>query len=379
MALKGLKVLEFSGLLPVPFCGMVLADFGATVIRIDKVHSNTDLDCLSNGKRSLSLDLKQPEAISIIKSLTRKSDVLIEPFRKGVMEKLGLGPDDLMKENPKLVYARLTGYGRNGPFSKNAGHDINYVALSGLLSAFGRYGENPIPPVNVLADIGGGGLTCALGILLALIEKGKSGKGQVVDSTMVEGTAYLGSWIYRGQKILPVWGNERGRNVLDTGTHYYEVYKTKDGKYMSVGALESQFYQQLLEGLGLTEDEAPQFGDFDELKKLFARRFLEKTRDEWCEIFDSTDACVAPVLNLNEAPVHPHNKQQNSFTEVDDFYAPNPHPKLSRTPGETQARKPATQVGEHTREILIDLGYSSEEITDLENRGVISCYKLSKL
>ncbi|XP_028142071.2 alpha-methylacyl-CoA racemase isoform X1 [Diabrotica virgifera virgifera] len=379
MALKGLKVIEFSGLLPVPYCGMVLAEFGASVIRIDKIGYNSNLDCLGNGKQSMSLNLKHSKAINIIKSLTRESDVLIEPFRKGIMEKLGLGPKVLMKENPRLIYARLTGYGQNGSFSSNAGHDINYVALSGLLSLFGRYEENPLPPVNVLADIGGGGLTCAMGILLALIERSTSGKGQIVDTSMVEGTAYLGTWFYRGKNTLPIWGQGRGQNVLDSGTHFYEVYKTKDDRYMSVGALEPQFYDKLIEGLGLTLEEVPHYGDFEELKKIFTKKFAKKTREEWCQIFDSTDACVAPVLTLDEAPTHPHNIEQKTFTKTEDFYSPNPHPKLSRTPGESHSTKPLPRTGEHTKEVLRNLGYSLESIDDLEAEGVIQCYKNSKL
>nr|XP_023029250.1 alpha-methylacyl-CoA racemase [Leptinotarsa decemlineata] len=378
MALKGIKVLELSGLLPVPYCGMVLADFGASVIRVDKLGFNTDLDCLGNGKKSISLNLKNPKAINIVKNLSQQSDVLIEPFRKGVMERLGLGPEVLMKDNPKLIYARLTGFGQQGLYSLRAGHDINYVAISGLLSLFGRYGENPLPPVNLLADIGGGGLTCAMGILLALLERHNSGKGQIVDSSMVEGTAYLGSAVYRGQQ-LPLWGHERGKNILDSGTHFYEVYKTKDGKYMSVGALEPQFYKELLTGLHLTEEEAPQFGDFEAMKKLFTKKFLEKTRDEWSLIFDSTDACVAPILTLDEAPKHPHNVARDTFVKTEDCYAPNPHPKLSRTPGKSQAVHPIPRTGEHTKEILHSLGYSSDDINKLETEGVIECFVNSKL
>ncbi|KAG5878891.1 hypothetical protein JTB14_031549 [Gonioctena quinquepunctata] len=378
MALKGIKVLELSGLLPVPYCGMVLADFGASIIRVDKLGFNTDLDCLGNGKKSISLNLKNPKAIDIVKSLSHQSDVLIEPFRKGVMERLGLGPEVLMKDNPRLIYARLTGYGQKGPFSSNAGHDINYVAISGLLSLFGRYGENPIPPVNVLADIGGGGLTCAMGILLAIIERNKSGIGQLVDSSMVEGTAYLGSAFYRGQK-LPIWGQERGRNILDTGTHFYEVYKTKDGKYMAVGALEPQFYKELLAGLELNEEEVPHFGDFEALKKIFTKKFAEKTRDEWCAIFDSTDACVAPILTLDEAPKHPHNIARDTFVKTEECYAPNPHPKLSRTPGESKAVEPLPRTGQHTQEILHSLGFSAADINQLEKDEVIECYSNSKL
>jgi alpha-methylacyl-CoA racemase len=214
MALRGIKVLEFAGLAPVPFCGMVLADFGASVLRVDKLQANTDLDSLGNGKQSIALNLKHPDGVEIVKRLAKTSDVLIEPFRKGVMEKLGLGPEILMKDNPRLIYARLTGYGQSGYYCKNAGHDINYVGLSGLLSLFGRSGEKPIFPVNFAADFAGGGLTCALGILLALHERHSSGLGQVIDSNMVEGTAYLGSWLYRSQN-LPIWGNERGKNHLD--------------------------------------------------------------------------------------------------------------------------------------------------------------------
>lgn len=206
-----------------------------------------ELDCLANGKKSLALNLKHSKGVRILKNLCRSSDVLIEPFRKGVMEKLNLGPDILLKENPRLIYARLSGYGHSGAFSDNSGHDINYVALSGLLSSIGRKGENPIHPVNLVADFGGGGLMCALGIILALFERTNSGVGQVVDNAMVNGAAYLGSWIYRSQK-LPVWGKDRGENLLDTGAHFYEVYRTKDGKFISVGALEPQFYLELLQG-----------------------------------------------------------------------------------------------------------------------------------
>ncbi|CAG9823630.1 unnamed protein product [Phaedon cochleariae] len=397
MPLKNLKVLELSGLLPVPYCGMVLADFGASVIRVDRIGVDTTLDVLGNGKKSISLNLKHCKAIDILKSLSRNADVLIEPFRKGVMEKLGLGPDVLLKENPKLIYARLNGYGQTGKFSKSAGHDINYVAISGLLSLFGRHGQNPSPPVNVLADIAGGGMLCCLGILLALIERNKSCKGQVVENSMVEGTAYLGSWLYRGKKSM-LWGDERGKNILDSGTHFYEVYETKDGKYLSVGALEPQFYQELLEGklsesscsknesiylvigLQLSEEEAPQIGgDFDKLKKLFRKKFLEKTQDQWCEIFDSKEACVTPILTLDEAPQHPHNVAQQTFVQIEDIYAPNPHPRLSQTPGISKATEPIPIRGEHTKEILIGLGYSSHDIDKLEHEGVVECHKKSKL
>lgn len=344
-----------------------------------QIHNNTDLDSLGNGKKSISLDLKHPKGINIFKMLCKNSDVLIEPFRAGVMEKLGLGPKVLLEDNPRLIYARLTGYGQSGPFSKKAGHDINYVALSGLLSLIGRRNENPLAPVNLIADFGGGGLMCALGILLALFERTTSGLGQVVDNSMTHGSAYLGSWLIRSQK-LPIWGQERGKNMLDTGTHFYEVYKTKDGKYMSVGALEPQFYSQLLNGLGLSEEEVPQFADNnEELKLLFATKFSEKTQQEWCNIFDFTDACVAPVLSLEEAARHKHNVEQETFVKTSDGFVPRPAPKLSRTPGTTCSMNDSPKCGQHTKEILISLGFSDEIINQLEKDNIVKCYQISKL
>ncbi|EFA04186.1 alpha-methylacyl-CoA racemase [Tribolium castaneum] len=377
MALRGIRVLELAGLAPAPFCGMVLSDFGASVLRIDKVGANIDLDCLGNGKKSIALNLKDPNGAKIVRKLAKTSDVLIEPFRKGVMERLGLGPETLMKENPRLIYARLTGWGQTGLYSARAGHDINYLALSGLLSLFGRKGQKPIFPVNLAADFGGGGLMCALGILLALHERHSSGLGQVIDSSMVEGTAYLGSWLFRSQK-LPIWGNERGSNQLDSGSHFYEVYETKDGKFVSVGALEPQFYEKLLQGLGLSYDEAPQFDDYEKLKVLFARKFKEKTQEEWCRIFDKADACVAPVLTLEEAPEHPHNKERGCFARMGDDIIPKPAPVLSRTPGEASGLKAAPNCGEHTWDVLKGLGYSDNNINDLVAKGTVECFNKSK-
>lgn len=321
----------------------------------------------------MAVDLKQEKGITIIRKLCRTADVLLEPFRKGVMESLGLGPNVLLKDNPRLIYARLSGYGQNGPFSRKGGHDINYLAMSGLLSLFGRHGENPLFPVNLAADFGGGGLMCALGILLALFERQKSNLGQVVDCDMVSGAAYLGSWLYRSQQ-LPIWGQERGKNILDTGSHFYETYKTKDGKYMSVGALEPKFYQQLLEGLGLSDDTS-QFECFDEKKKMFASIFAQKTQKEWCEIFEGLDACVTPVLTLNEAPEHPHNVERKAFVEG----IPAPAPKLERTPAVSHATKKPPQLGEHTETILKELMYEESDIAGLEREGVIGIHRLGKL
>ncbi|VEN45182.1 unnamed protein product [Callosobruchus maculatus] len=378
MPLKGLKVIEFAGLAPGPFCGMILGDFGANVIKIDKIGQNVDLDSLGRGKKSVCLNLKDPDAVQIVKKLSKQCDVLIEPFRKGVMEKLGLGPTVLLKENPRLIYARLTGYGQEGPLAKCAGHDINYIAISGLLSLFRRKGEAPLPPTNLAADFGGGGLMCALGILLALLERSKSGLGQVVDNSMVHGSAYLGSWLYRSQN-LPIWGNKPGENILDSGAHFYQVYRTKDDKYLAVGALEPQFYAELLKGLGLTEEQAPQFGDSNELKTVFGGLFKQKTRQEWVNIFNELDACVTPVLELEEAPKHAHNASQHSFIETEGSIVPNPAPKLSRTPGISIGAKRAARRGEHTKEVLTELGLSSQEIKVLEDNKIIECYSASKL
>lgn len=293
------------------------------------------------------------------------------------MESLGLGPKTLLSENPKLIYARLSGFGQNGSLSRRAGHDINYVALSGLLSLLGRSDEKPFAPINTLADFAGGGLTCAFGIVMALFERTQSGKGQVVDCSMVEGAAYLGSWLYRSQKY-PIWGRPRGMNFLDGGLHCYEVYETKDGKYMSVGALEPKFYYNLLTGLGLPSD-IPQFTDVEENKKVFAGKFLEKTQKEWCEIFDQVDACVAPVLSLEEASKHEHNVGSKTFVRSGDGFVPGPAPKMSRTPGESQADKPDIRIGQHTEEILKSLKYNSNDIDNFEKVGVVGIVRKSKM
>lgn len=294
------------------------------------------------------------------------------------MEKLGLGPELLMKENPKLIYARLTGYGQSGYYSNRAGHDINYLGLSGLLSLFGRKNENPIFPANLAADFGGGGLMCAFGILLALIHRSSSQVGQVIDCSMVEGAAYLGSWLFRSQS-LPIWGKSRGNNVLDTGAHFYEVYETKDGKYLTVGALEPQFYSKLLEGLGLEEEDVPHFGDFENCKQILKEKFLEKTRDEWCQIFDEIDACVTPVLELEDVSQHRHNADRGSFVKLGDTVVPKPSPVLGGTPGHTQADRAPPQIGEHSGLVLKNLGYTQKEINELVEQGAVYCYNQSKL
>ncbi|KAK0172382.1 hypothetical protein PV328_005706 [Microctonus aethiopoides] len=365
MPLKNIKVLELAGLAPAPFCGMILADFGASVIRVDKT-GVLQRDVLGNGKRSIALNLKSEKGAEIFKKLSDNSDVVIDPFRKGVMEKLKLGPQDLTKSNDKLIYARLTGYGQQGPYSNMAGHDINYLALS----------------VNFAADFGGGGLICALGIIMALYERTQSQRGQIIDASMVEGTAYVGSWLFRSQKMPGLWGNPRGKNILDTGTHFYDTYETEDGKYMAIGALEPQFYAVLLEKLGLTEDYLPQFNNFEENRKKLSDIFKTKTQNEWNRIFDGTDACVTPVLSLNDAANHMHNKSLKTFSmDENEITIPNPSPRLSRTPGSTKAINHSNpEAGEHSRDILFEYGFNAKEVDDfIKSKVVQQIIKKSKL
>jgi len=366
MALCGMKVIELAGLAPAPVCGMILSDFGAKVIRVDKVGSGLNYDVTARGKRSIALDLKKPEGVDILKKLCSSADVLLEPFRPGVMERLGLGPDILFKENPGLIYARLTGYGQTGPYKDMAGHDINYLGMSGVLASLGRKQENPLPPVNLLADFAGGSFTCAMGIMAALLERSRSGQGQVIDSCMVEGAAYVGSWLFASRDMF-VWGQPRGHNLLDSGAHFYETYKTKDGKYMCVGALEPQFYNTFLEKLELNDDDLPQFDDFDELKVKLAKIFSEKTRDEWCKIFDGTDACVTPVLEQEEAVEHPQNKARGSFL---DNGMPRPAPLLHRTPAIASTSPNNIQFGSHTKEILTEAGFTAKDIGELLEKKI---------
>ncbi|XP_011634761.1 alpha-methylacyl-CoA racemase [Pogonomyrmex barbatus] len=363
MILKGIKVLELAGLAPGPFCGMILADFGASVIRIDKIGAPA-LDSLGHGKRSIALNLKSEKGINIFKKLSDQSDVIIDTYRKGVMEKLKIGPNDLMATNKKLIYARLTGYGQDGSYANMAGHDINYLGLSGVLSLLGRSNEKPTPPVNLAADFGGGGLMCALGIVLALYERTKSNVGQIIDASMVEGSAYLGSWLFRSQK-LGLWGNPRGRNILDGGSHFYDTYETKDKLYMCVGALEPQFYETLLEKLGLSSDDVPQYENFEENRHKLSEIFKTKTQAEWCTIFDGTDACVTPLLSLEDAASHVHNKMRQTFTVAEGDVIPNPAPRLSRTPGISVGTHRNPEPGENTIEILTELKFRSNEIDSL--------------
>ncbi|KFB39111.1 AGAP008414-PA-like protein [Anopheles sinensis] len=317
----------------------------------------------------------------MVRSLCRRSDVLIEPFRPGVMEKFGLGPSILLQDNPRLIYARLTGFGQTGSHAPRAGHDINYVAISGVLSMLGQKSQKPTPPINLVADFAGGGLMCAFGILAAVVERHRSGKGQIVDHAMVEGAAYVGSWLFRSRS-LPVWGKPRGENVLDGGAHFYDTYETKDGKFLSVGAIENRFYRELLEGLGLDPD-LPQFEEDTQRRHLFESKFKSKTRDEWMQIFDEKDACVFPVLELDEVDSYAHNREREVFVQrkgaQDDALVPTPAPKLSRTPAISGALASEKHELEMTEEILSEIGMERVEIFRLYDDGVLLLSNKPKL
>jgi alpha-methylacyl-CoA racemase len=371
-ALQGIRVVEMAGLAPAPFCGVILADFGADVVRVDRVGAPS-FDQLARGKRSVGVNLKDPNGVETVLRLIEKADVVLEPYRPGVMERLGLGPDVACARNPRLVYARLTGFGQDGPYAGMAGHDINYIAISGALSLIGRRGEKPLAPVNLLGDFAGGGMLCALGICLALLERGHSGKGQIVDAAMVDGAAYLATFIYKFRNA-GMWRDERGANMLDGAAPFYDTYRTSDGQFMSVGAIEPQFYAALLNGLGLDAAAMPQQMDqstWRETAAQFAEVFAGKTRQEWCAVFDGTDACVAPVLGLGEAHTHPHNETRGLLiADQHGKHEPAPAPRLSRTPGD--GTRPLPQVGEHTRAILTECGFADAEIARLTEAGAIA-------
>jgi alpha-methylacyl-CoA racemase len=357
------RVVEFAGLGPGPFCGMLLADLGADVVRIDRRGSRTGLigalggtSLLDRGKRSIALDLKDPADLDVVRALVRRADVLLEGFRPGVMERLGLGPDELLATNPALVYGRMTGWGQTGPLSSMAGHDIGYIALTGALGATGRPDERPAPPLNLLGDFGGGGTFLALGALAALVSARATGTGQVVDAAIVDGTAVLTTMIH-GMLDGGAWVDRRGVNLLDTGAPFYDVYRCSDGQFVAVGALEEQFYAALLTGLGLDGDETlPPREDprqWPALRERFTQAFAARTRAEWWSVFEGTDACVAPVLSLGEATTDPHNVERGVFVEVEGTVQPAVAPRFSATPGRV-GRVP--RVGEHGDEIRAELG-----------------------
>ncbi|MFN0026607.1 MAG: CaiB/BaiF CoA transferase family protein [Acidimicrobiales bacterium] len=376
--LSGYTVIELRGIGPGPFCGMVLADLGADVIRIDRAGdvpenppARPPLDILARGRRSVALDLKQPEAIEAALKMIEGADALIEGFRPGVMERLGLGPDACLARNPRLVYGRMTGWGQEGPYSQMAGHDINYIALAGCLAHIGRADEPPVPPLNLAGDFGGGGMLLAVGVMAGLLETAKSGQGQVVDAAMVDGAALLMA-SFHGManfgRLAP-----RGHNRLDGGSHYYDAYETADGEYVSIGSIEPQFYAELRRLAGLDDeawDRQNDTGGWPELKDRIAAIFRQKTRAEWCEIMEGSDVCFAPVLTINEAYEHPHNVARDTFVEVAGVRQPAPAPRFSRTPGAVDA--PAAWPGQHNDEVLTRFGFSTEEIEALAATGALA-------
>ena len=376
--LTGIKVVEMAGLAPSPYCGMLLSDFGADVVIVDRpsrggpeIPNIMPKNPFDRGKRSIRVNLKTDQGVEIVRRMIRDFDVLLEPYRPGVMEALGLGPNEALELNSRLIYARLTGWGQNGPYASMAGHDINYIGLSGALSLFRRKGERPLPPCNLLGDFAGGGMLCAMGILLALIERSRSGKGQVVDAAMVDGAANL-SVLFYGLLANHLMTLDIGSNVLDSGAHYYQTYETADGKFMAVGAIEGRFYSELLDGLGIDSSSLPHQNDMQrwpEMMDLFAGVFKTKTRDEWAAVFEGKDACVAPVLDLNEVDQHPHNRERGVIIDIDGVPQPAPAPKLSRTPG--KVTKAGGLRGSDMREILMELGYPEEKIRDLLETEIV--------
>ena len=375
--LAGIRVLEFEAIGPGPFAGMLLADLGADVLVVDRP-ADSDLglkrerwyDVMMRGKRSVTLDLKSPKEAEAALTLAGRADALIEGFRPGVMERLGLGPEVALARNPKLVYGRMTGWGQDGPLAARAGHDINYIALAGVLHAFGRHGAAPVPPLNLVGDFGGGGMLLALGIACALLEAGRSGKGQVVDAAMVEGASLLAA-MFSGFLAAKSWSEERGVNILDTGAPWYDVYETRDGKHVAIGAIEAKFYEELLSRLNLDRGSLPAQYDrarWPELREGFRKAFKTRTRDEWCQVFEGSDACFAPVLTFSESRRHPHNAARGSFVEAGGVAQPAPAPRFSRTPGAVRRAPP--ERGEGGLEALRDWGFSGGEIERLAKLGL---------
>jgi alpha-methylacyl-CoA racemase len=374
--LSGVKVLEIAGIGPGPFASMMLADMGAEVIRVDRANrvrggdpDTPPVDPMSRGRRSVAVDLKHPDGIETVLRLVEQADALVEGFRPGVMERLGLGPEVCLARNPKLVFGRMTGWGQDGPMAQAAGHDINYISLAGVLDHIGRKDERPLPPLNLVGDFGGGGMLMAFGVACALVETARSGEGQVIDCAMVDGAAVLMQMMY-GMRAMGIWSDERGTNLLDTGAHFYDVYETKDGKHVSIGSIEPQFYAELLEKTGLASEDLPSQLDKSQWPKLQERLtaiFRGKTRDEWCEIMEGSDVCFAPVLSMGEAPSHPHNAHRGTFVDAAGAVQAAPAPRFSRTAPELPG--PAPHIGQDTASVLADHGFSQDEIAKLLESG----------
>lgn len=372
--LKDIKVIEMAGIGPAPFCGMILADMGAEVISVERITAagrGSSADIASRGKKSIAVDIRKPEGQDIIKKLVESADILIEGFRPGVMEKNNLGPDALLKINPKLIFGRMTGWGQSGPLANAAGHDINYIALSGVLGAIGKKDTPPPPPLNLIGDFGGGGMLLALGVCAALNTVNKEGKGQVIDAAMTEGSALLMSMMY-GMLNSGIWTDSRDSNLLDGAAHFYGCYECKDGKFVSIGSIEPQFYSLLREKMNIDEnifDNQMDKNLWPALRENLETRFKEKTRDEWCQIMEGTDICFAPVLSMNEAINHEHNVERKSFFELDNVTQPSPAPKFSYS--KSKVSHPPVKVGTHTKEIMISLGLE-EKFTEFISEQIIS-------
>jgi alpha-methylacyl-CoA racemase len=378
--LAGLKIIEIAAIGPAPFCAMMLADHGAEVIRIVPPGADRpgifDLskDVLARSRKFMIVDLKQPSGVEAVRDLCKTADGLVEGFRPGVMERLGLGPDLLLKDNPKLVYGRMTGWGQTGPRAHTAGHDINYIALSGVLDCVGRAGDKPTPPINLIGDFGGGGMMLAFGMLAAILHAQKTAQGQVIDCAMVDGSALLASmiWSFVAQGE---WSEQRGSNTLDSGAHFYDTYTCADGGHISIGPIEAKFYSEFLRRLGIPEtaDYARQHDRalWPSLKERLAAVFATKTRAEWCALFDGSDACVAPVLSLAEAPSDPHNAERKTFVNADGVMQPRPAPRFSATPSSDPVMAKIAN-GTDSAALLRAAGYSEERIETLRASGAVS-------
>jgi len=389
--LDGVRIIELQGIGPGPFCGMMLSDMGADVIRIDRAANvptgspdespesgsgpfpGPSYDVLARGRRSVGVDLKHPDGVEAVLRLVEGADGLIEGFRPGVMERLGLGPDECLARNPRLVYGRMTGWGQEGPYAGMAGHDINYIALAGALAHIGRAGQAPLPPLNLVGDFGGGGMLLAFGLVCGLLEARSSGRGQVVDAAMVDGSAVLMT-MFAGMFASGTATTERGTNLLDTGSHFYDAYETADGRYVSFGSIEPQFYAELLalSGLGDQDDLPPQHDQarWPEMKERVAALVRTRTQAEWCAAMEGSDVCFAPVLTMAEAALHPHNVARSTYVEVAGISQPAPAPRFSRTPPAIQA--PPGTAGSHTDEVLTELGFDVEDVAKLRASGAIA-------
>jgi len=370
--LTGIRLIEFAGIGPGPFCGMLLSDLGAEIVRIDRPGGvgGQPFDVTKRGRRSVTLDLKRPESIAICLRLIEHADGLFEGFRPGVMERLGLGPDIALARNPKLVYGRMTGWGQDGPLAQAAGHDINYIALSGALHAIGA-ADAPVPPLNVVGDFGGGALYLAMGLLAGIIHARDSGQGQVVDCAITDGAASLMAVFY-GAHSAGRWQDARAANLLDGGAHFYNTYRCADGKFVSIGSIEPQFYALLLDKAGIDDplfQTQMQRENWPELRKRLAHIIAQRTQREWCALLEGSDACFAPVLGLADAPRHPHHQARKSLVDIDGIVQPAPAPRFSKTPGQIQSPPPA--IGAHNREALADWGFSGVELDQLHADGLI--------